>query len=422
MNPIGQSFSDQSYPFELIKNKTLQFLARALPVLKLEYETIPKVARYLPSNQLLNPTHQASPLTSDQFNQLNQRFASANGFPPDTFLQDAPYLRKRRRKRSVKSSKGSSSAYGMATVAELLPNATLTVLSSAHSAGRIGHINASFRSGSYSNDSSASPMLSAGSGNVESIIGSTGVITKDGYKSIAPSSSLSNTSQQGATTSNRQQQLQEAQSQPTVVTQRAANFYSWAPSIALAQSSSGTSYSNKHSSEAAPLSSSWMNAAAAAAAAGVTADNTQGSSDASANHKSEKLVQTLHTGNSGARSGAGGSNAVDNGQQHHTNGQSSSSSTQHSASTSINQNHATSGVDKESRAEQHNSDNAFDNVVGQGRSNGNTISATPATTSTSSSSPSNLDKSPKTTVSKKHEVPKGYRLGCNDSGNGFTTV
>lgn len=76
LNPLGQSVADQSYPFEVIKNKTLQFLARALPVLKLEYETIPKVARYLPDqhqHQLLNPTHTSSSLTSDQMELLNRR-------------------------------------------------------------------------------------------------------------------------------------------------------------------------------------------------------------------------------------------------------------------------------------------------------------------------------------------------------------
>lgn len=440
LNPIGQSFSDQSYPFELIKNKTLQFLARALPVLKLEYETIPKVARYLPTNQLLNPTHQASPLTGDQFNQLNHRFASANGFLPDTFLQDAPYLRKRRRKRSIKSNRSSSSSSsspsnsGMPTVAEMSPNATLTVLSSAHSAGRIGNTHANFRS-SNASDSSAQQISSTGG--VESTIVLAGVITKDGYKSIAPSSSLSHTSQQGIVATNRQQQPQSA------ATQRAANYYSWAPSIALAQSSNSGSYVNKHFSEAAPLSSSWINVAAAITTTAASADNAN-STTASANNKSQKLVQTLHSGNNGGRSGAVSSNAGDNGQQH-TNGQPSSSSSsaqqvsavnainsqssssspiQHSTGTTINQNHATSGAGKESRAEQHNSDNAFDSFVGQARSNGNAI-LTQTSTSTSSPTPSSnfADKNPKAAVSKRHEAySKGSRLGCTDSANGFTTV
>lgn len=76
VNPLGQSITDQPYPFELIKNKTLQFLARALPVLKSEYESIPKVARYLPVNHVLNPTHHYSPLTESNLQAMNQRLYS----------------------------------------------------------------------------------------------------------------------------------------------------------------------------------------------------------------------------------------------------------------------------------------------------------------------------------------------------------
>lgn len=398
-------------------------------MLKSEYETIPKVARYLSTNQLLNPTHQASPLTSDQFNQLNHRFASLNGFLPDTFLQDAPYLRKRRRKRSANDNNGNnnnnnnsnnsnrykspSNGIGIPIVAEMLPNTTLLVVSSAHSAGRIGNTHASFRS----NVSNFNDSMSSG----EPTTGLAAVITKDGYKSIAPSSSLSYT--QGAAT-NRQQSQQQPQS---VGTQRAANYYSWAPSIGLASQSSGY---NKHSSEAAPLSSSWINAADNPAAA------------AAAANKSQKLVQTLHTSSS-ARSGANQvSIGGDNGQQERQqtgSGQSSlssqSSSQQVSAvntinsqssstgGTTANQNHATSA--KESRSEQHNSDDAFDNAFGQGRSNGMTISTPTTTASSSTSSVASEDKPKATTLSnnnKKHETSKGYRLGCNESGNGFTTV
>ena len=130
-NPLGQSVTEQSYPFELIKNKTLQFLARALPVLRSEYETIPKVARYLPANRLLNPTHTSSPLGSDHFQELNQRLSGAHFYSTAAASGDEHV---RRRKRSPQPP-GAGIAVG-----QLMPNVTL-VVSSAHSsapsAGRI---------------------------------------------------------------------------------------------------------------------------------------------------------------------------------------------------------------------------------------------------------------------------------------------
>ncbi|XP_049963256.1 uncharacterized protein LOC126483993 [Schistocerca serialis cubense] len=44
-NPMGQSVYGFTYPFELLRNKTLQFLSRTLPILR-EDETLPKVARF----------------------------------------------------------------------------------------------------------------------------------------------------------------------------------------------------------------------------------------------------------------------------------------------------------------------------------------------------------------------------------------
>lgn len=100
LNPLGQSVGEQSYPFEIIKNKTLQFLARALPVLKLEYETIPKVARYLPANSyqhLLNPTHSSSSLTQDDMELVNQQLHGYSAL-------SSSMRRRRRRRRDTQDS------------------------------------------------------------------------------------------------------------------------------------------------------------------------------------------------------------------------------------------------------------------------------------------------------------------------------
>ncbi|OQR75180.1 hypothetical protein BIW11_00815 [Tropilaelaps mercedesae] len=45
MNPMGQRPISDPYPFELIKNKTLEFLSRSLPFLKAQ-KNLPKVARF----------------------------------------------------------------------------------------------------------------------------------------------------------------------------------------------------------------------------------------------------------------------------------------------------------------------------------------------------------------------------------------
>ncbi|OTF73328.1 hypothetical protein BLA29_006591 [Euroglyphus maynei] len=46
-NPMGQYLNGEPYPFELIKNKTLQYLSKTLPYLKEEIDNIPKVARFV---------------------------------------------------------------------------------------------------------------------------------------------------------------------------------------------------------------------------------------------------------------------------------------------------------------------------------------------------------------------------------------
>ncbi|XP_075214884.1 spaetzle domain-containing protein 6 [Lycorma delicatula] len=45
MNPMRQNIFGTPYPFDIIKNKTLEFLSRALPILQRD-ETLPKVAKY----------------------------------------------------------------------------------------------------------------------------------------------------------------------------------------------------------------------------------------------------------------------------------------------------------------------------------------------------------------------------------------
>ncbi|XP_050432845.1 uncharacterized protein LOC126840896 [Adelges cooleyi] len=47
LNPMKQNVLGSPYPFELMKNKTLEFFSKTLPILKAD-ETIPKVAKYVP--------------------------------------------------------------------------------------------------------------------------------------------------------------------------------------------------------------------------------------------------------------------------------------------------------------------------------------------------------------------------------------
>lgn len=214
LNPIGQNVADQAYPFEVIKNKTLQFLARALPFLRLESETIPKVARYLPPNHLLNPTNLHSPLASQHMSQLNQAVSptAATALAPqlqvssgqqttllspmdsmalNSFMDHSvPYLRRRKRYSQTEI-----------TVAELSPNATL-VVSSAHSPGRIvggnnhHHLHLSSNGGNHHlhhnpryhpnhqlASASASQSFSV-SGNPAIQQANVSVVTKDGYKAV----------------------------------------------------------------------------------------------------------------------------------------------------------------------------------------------------------------------------------------------
>jgi len=72
LNPIGQSILGVSYPFELIKNKTLDFFSKTLPILKAD-DTLPKVAKYQDSHIMYNPTiFNSQPNTKIKFYESNR--------------------------------------------------------------------------------------------------------------------------------------------------------------------------------------------------------------------------------------------------------------------------------------------------------------------------------------------------------------
>ncbi|XP_069940677.1 uncharacterized protein spz6 [Cherax quadricarinatus] len=68
LNPMGQSILGHSYPFELIKNKTLDFFSKTLPILK-EDKTLPKVAKLRSRNVPLR----------DQFRVIRRPIRSVDG-------------------------------------------------------------------------------------------------------------------------------------------------------------------------------------------------------------------------------------------------------------------------------------------------------------------------------------------------------
>lgn len=124
-NPLQQVFDGQPYPFELIKNKTLNFFAKALPVLKSEYESIPKVARLAPAaSQVLNPTSIKSTLSHEQLHELNSQ--GSLGLSPEFADSVAPsFVRRQRKKRSTSST--------IDTNAPVDQDLNATVFTSAHS-------------------------------------------------------------------------------------------------------------------------------------------------------------------------------------------------------------------------------------------------------------------------------------------------
>ncbi|KAJ8708521.1 hypothetical protein PYW07_010646 [Mythimna separata] len=65
-NPMGQNPNGEPYPFELIRNQTLRFLSRTLPVLRAD-DTLPRVA-HLPA-----PAPDAAGVPDVQHNRLEER-------------------------------------------------------------------------------------------------------------------------------------------------------------------------------------------------------------------------------------------------------------------------------------------------------------------------------------------------------------
>lgn len=78
VNPIGQNVLGVSYPFELIKNKTLDFFSKTLPILKAD-DTLPKVAKYQDSHIMYNPTiFNSQPNTKIRFYETERTKREAN--------------------------------------------------------------------------------------------------------------------------------------------------------------------------------------------------------------------------------------------------------------------------------------------------------------------------------------------------------
>ncbi|XP_042208864.1 uncharacterized protein LOC121857078 [Homarus americanus] len=71
LNPMGQDILGHSYPFDLIKNKTLDFFSKTLPILK-EDKTLPKVAKLRSRNVPLR----------DQFRVIRRPIRSAEDETP----------------------------------------------------------------------------------------------------------------------------------------------------------------------------------------------------------------------------------------------------------------------------------------------------------------------------------------------------
>lgn len=76
LNPMGQSVLGHSYPFDLIKNMTLDFFSKTLPILK-EDKTLPKVAKLRSRNVPLR----------DQFRVIRRPVRSSGDEPPADALQ-----------------------------------------------------------------------------------------------------------------------------------------------------------------------------------------------------------------------------------------------------------------------------------------------------------------------------------------------
>ena len=95
VNPIGQNVLGVSYPFELIKNKTLDFFSQTLPILKAD-DTLPKVAKYQDSHIMYNPTiFNSQPNARIKFYE-NRRKREAAGSPAPEVTRDVAQTRESR--------------------------------------------------------------------------------------------------------------------------------------------------------------------------------------------------------------------------------------------------------------------------------------------------------------------------------------
>ncbi|XP_050296825.1 uncharacterized protein LOC126736491 [Anthonomus grandis grandis] len=79
-NPMGQNVLGSAYPFELIRNMTLKYLSRTLPILKAD-ETLPKVAQvqedYISQNSL-NPYETSNNDRSDRVRRSTKKDSTIN--------------------------------------------------------------------------------------------------------------------------------------------------------------------------------------------------------------------------------------------------------------------------------------------------------------------------------------------------------
>ncbi|ODN00841.1 hypothetical protein Ocin01_05847 [Orchesella cincta] len=84
-NPMGHKFLDGgTYPFETIKNKTLEFFRRALPILKSD-KSLPKVAKYaMGGNYLIQPP-------TEHLYRAKRGIATREAADPSPLLFDASY-------------------------------------------------------------------------------------------------------------------------------------------------------------------------------------------------------------------------------------------------------------------------------------------------------------------------------------------
>ncbi|XP_069673128.1 uncharacterized protein spz6 [Periplaneta americana] len=73
-NPMGQKVLGAAYPFELVRNKTLEFFSKTLPILKAD-ETLPRVAKYRQDQDLWGSSQLGHNSIAPDYSQRNKREA-----------------------------------------------------------------------------------------------------------------------------------------------------------------------------------------------------------------------------------------------------------------------------------------------------------------------------------------------------------